>query len=326
MALPALASVRAALPGTRITVAAVPSVAPMFEEETSAAADEVVTVPDHRRERSVLALGKFDAAIVLPNSFRSAWVLRRAGIPERWGFSAGARGPLLTRAIERPRARVHQSAYYAALVAGLGFEATESVPRVRVREETAHRADALLAKQGVTASSIVVGFAPGAAYGHAKRWPPSRVAEVVTRVTAERGAIAVLVGAAADREAGREIESALPFGVNVVNLIGRTDLRQLAGVLARCSAFLSNDSGAMHLAAAVGAPVTAIFGATDERVTSPVGNHDVLLHDVFCRPCMLRDCPIDHRCMKRISVDDVFNALSARLEATAVTPVDAARN
>src|SRR4051812_41445843 len=163
MALPALASVRATLPGTRITVAALPSVAPMFEEETSAGVDEVVTIPDRRREGSVLALGEFDAALVLPNSFRSAWVLRRAGIPERWGFSAGARGPLLTRAVRRPRAPVHQAAYYAALVAGLGFEATESVPRVRVREETAQRAEALLAKHGVTPSSIVVGFAPGAA-------------------------------------------------------------------------------------------------------------------------------------------------------------------
>jgi heptosyltransferase II len=326
MALPALETLRAALPGSRITVAATPSVAPMFEEETSAAADEVIMIPDRRRERSVLSLGKFDAAIVLPNSFRSAWALKRAGIRERWGFSAGGRGFLLTRAVPRPSAPVHQSAYYAALVAALGFQGTASSPRVRVRDETARRADALLVKHGVASSSVIVGFAPGAAYGHAKRWPPSRVAEVINRVTTERRAIAVLVGAAGDREAGREIESALPFGVRAVNLIGRTDLRQLAGVLARCSAFLSNDSGAMHLAAAVGAPVTAIFGPTDERVTSPIGDHDVLLHDVFCRPCMLRDCPIDHRCMKRISADDVFNALSARLEAPAVAPVDAARN
>jgi heptosyltransferase-2 len=125
--------------------------------------------------------------------------------------------------------------------------------------------------------------------------------------------VCVLVGAAGDRDAGREIESALPSDVRVVNLIGRTDLRQLIGVLARCAAFVSNDSGAMHLAAALGVPVTAIFGPTDERVTSPLGNHDVLVHPVFCRPCMLRDCPIDHRCMKGITADAVFAAVSARL-------------
>ena len=105
----------------------------------------------------------------------------------------------------------------------------------------------------------------------------------------------------------------MPVGVSVVNLIGRTDLRQLAGILARCSAFVSNDSGAMHLAAAVGVPVTALFGPTDERVTAPLGDHDVILHEVFCRPCMLRDCPIDHRCMKQISSGEVFEAVAARL-------------
>ena len=132
-----------------------------------------------------------------------------------------------------------------------------------------------------------------------------------------------MVGAAADRDSGREIESSLPPDVRVVNLIGRTDLRLLAGVISRCSAFVSNDSGAMHLAAALGVPVVAIFGPTDERVTSPVGGRDtsghlvtpdVLIHPVFCRPCMLRDCPIDHRCMKGVTVDAVISAVSARID------------
>src|SRR4029078_6322607 len=131
------------------------------------------------------------------------------------------------------------------------------------------------------------------------------------------GVVSVIIGAAGDREAGREIESLLRAGTAFVNLIGRTDLRQLAGVLARCSVFVSNDSGAMHLAAAVGVPVTAIFGPTAERGTATLGDHDVILQKVFCRPCMLRDCPIDHRCMKRISTDEVFNAVAVRLSASA---------
>ncbi|HKX70302.1 MAG TPA: glycosyltransferase family 9 protein [Acidimicrobiales bacterium] len=126
-------------------------------------------------------------------------------------------------------------------------------------------------------------------------------------------AACVLVGAGADREAGRAIESSLPPDVSVLNLIGRTDLRLLIGVLARCRAFVSNDSGAMHLAAAAGVPVTAIFGPTNERATAPLGEHDVLLEPVFCRPCMLRECPIDHRCMKRISPDAVFASVARRL-------------
>ena len=107
----------------------------------------------------------------------------------------------------------------------------------------------------------------------------------------------------------------LPPGSRVFNVIGRTDLRLFAGLLASCRAFVSNDSGAMHLAAAAGVPVVAIFGPTDERVTAPLGNHDVIVHQVFCRPCMLRDCPIDHRCMRRISVDTVFDAVTRRLAA-----------
>jgi lipopolysaccharide heptosyltransferase II len=318
MALPALEAVRRALPSTHITVAAIAAIAPVFEESTPAAPDAVVTIADRRREIQILAEGKFDASLLLTNSFRSAWTMKRAGIAERWGYSANWRGFLLSRRLGRPRERVHQSTYYSVLVEGLGFEVVQSLPRISVRADTARRADELLTRHGITSSTRLVGFAPGAAYGHAKRWPPARVADVVARISAKRAAVSVLFGAHGDREAGREIESSVPAGTLLVNLIGRTDLRQLAGILARCSAFVSNDSGAMHLAAAVGVPVTAIFGPTDERVTAPLGDHDVILQKVFCRPCMLRDCPIDHRCMKRVSSDQVFESVSARLAAAEV--------
>ncbi len=314
MALPAMAAVRAAFPDRRIAVAATASVAPLFEEKTVAAQDEILVVTG-ATEIAVLAAGAFDAALLLPNSFRSAWVARRAGVPERWGYAGSFRTPCLTRSIRRPAGRLHQSAYYAELVRALGFPVADPRPSVSVRSETALRADAVLARSGVTTGPMV-GFAPGAAYGHAKRWPPGRVADVIARLSA-RGATCVLLGAAGDRDAAREIESSLRPGARVVDLIGRTDLRLLAGVLARCDAFVSNDSGGMHLAAALGIPVVAVFGPTDDRVTAPQGAHDVLVHPVFCRPCMLRDCPIDHRCMKGITPDAVFDAVSARLDARA---------
>jgi heptosyltransferase II len=316
MALPAMAAVRAAFPQARIAIAAIPSVAPLFEEQTAAAPDEIVLVT-RSSETALLASGGFDAALLLPNSFRAAWTARRAGIPERWGYRGNLRGWLLSRGVARPAGRVHQSVYYVDLVRGLGIDVPESLPRVLARPETTIRAQAVLARFGVSGAGPVVGFAPGAAYGHAKRWPPGRVAEVIARLSSRYGAACVLVGAAGDRDAGREIESSLPAGARVVDLIGRTDLRLLAGVLARCDAFVSNDSGAMHLAAALGVPVAAIFGPTDDRVTAPPGGHDVLVHQVFCRPCMLRDCPIDHRCMKGITVDMVFDAVAARLDARA---------
>jgi heptosyltransferase-2 len=122
----------------------------------------------------------------------------------------------------------------------------------------------------------------------------------------------VLVGAPDDRDTSREIESSLPPGTRYIDLIGRTNLATFIGVVARCRAFVCNDSGAMHIAAALGVPLTAIFGPTNERVTAPTGPgpRSVIVRPVFCRPCMLRECPIDHRCMKRIHVDDVLATIS----------------
>ena len=312
LALPAIAAVRRTMTEATLAVAAPPSVAPLFSEETSAAQDEIVTLA-HANDSAALRGGAFDTIVLLPNSFRSAWVARQAGIAGRWGYAAGLRRPLLTRAVKRPRGVLHHAEYYKRLVKELGMEVRDELPVVRPRAATAERADALLAGEGIPVGTRIAGFAPGAAYGHAKRWPPRRVADLIVRLARERRVACVLVGAAGDRDAGREIESSLPPDLRTVNLIGRTDLSLLVGILARCAAFVSNDSGAMHLAAAIGVPVTAIFGPTDERVTAPLGDNDVLVHEVFCRPCMLRDCPIDHRCMKRISVERVFDAVSHRL-------------
>jgi heptosyltransferase-2 len=316
MALPAMAAVRAGYPTVHLAVAAVSAVSPLFLERTDVAQDEILTV-DQQTEQAQLAAGRYDTIMLFPNSFRTAWVARRAGIARRWGYAAGGRGWALSQAVPRPRERLHQSAYYRHLVTALGLSARAEGPKVVALPQTVERAVALLGQHGVDDRATLVGMAPGAAYGHAKRWPPIRVAETIARLAREHGATCVLVGAAGDRAAGREIESAIPAGVRVVDLIGRTDLRLLVGVLSRCAAFVSNDSGAMHLAAAAGLPVTAIFGPTDERVTAPVGEHDVLVHPVFCRPCMLRDCPIDHRCMKGVTVDAVCASVARHLAGAA---------
>ena len=174
---------------------------------------------------------------------------------------------------------------------------------------------------------MLIGVAPGAAYGHAKRWPPGQYAELLRRLFVELGATAVLVGSDGDRPAAVEVERLLArAGVDRldsgsgrarwVNLVGRTDLHLAIAVTAMCRAFVSNDSGAMHLAAAVGVPVTAIFGPTIERETAPLplGAHTVLTEPVWCRPCMLRECPIDHRCMTGISVERVLDAVHQQMD------------
>ena len=313
MALPALAAARRAFAGRTLILAASPSIAPLFAERTDAAPDEIITI-DRAREVEQLRNARADAVILLPNSFGSAWTARRSGIAERWGYAASGRGPLLTRRATRPRGHVHQVEYYLALMRGLGIDAPAAGtarPSLQPSPAAQAKADALLAAAGVDRGALLVGFAPGAAYGHAKRWPPARVAQVIEAL-ARDGVVSILVGARDDRETGRAIESTLAQA-RVVNLIGRTTLRELVGVVARCAAFVSNDSGSMHVAAAAGVPLTAIFGPTDERATAPAGDADVILRDVFCRPCMLRECPIDHRCMKRIDVESVLTSVRTHL-------------
>jgi heptosyltransferase-2 len=315
MALPAMAAIRRAFEGRTLIVAATPGIAPLFAERTDAAPEEVVAI-EREREVEQLRTVRADGVILLPNSFGSAWIARRSGIPERWGYAASGRSPLLTKRAPRPRGHLHQVEYYLALVRGLGIDAPAAGtarPAMQPSPRSRAKADALLASNGLDPAARLVGFAPGAAYGHAKRWPPARVAQVIEALSRD-GVVSVLVGARDDRETGRAIESSLSQA-RLVNLIGRTTLGELVGVIARCAAFVSNDSGSMHVAAALGVPLTAIFGPTDERATAPAGDANVILRDVFCRPCMLRECPIDHRCMKRIEVDAVLQSVRSHINA-----------
>ena len=170
MALPAMAAVRARFADAHVAVAAIPSIAPLFEEETSAAPDSVVTLADRDAEIAALRDGGFDAILLFPNSFRSALTARRAGIAERWGYGAGLRRLLLTRAVTRPRGRRHQSDYYRELVKGLGIPPTVSEPSIVPRPATLARADALLASHGISAPRPA-----------SRTWRPARAGPSVSR-------------------------------------------------------------------------------------------------------------------------------------------------
>jgi heptosyltransferase-2 len=321
LALPALAAVRRHFASAALTIAAPPAVAALFGEETGARPDAILELPDRSRaEIAALAGLRAELGILFPNSFRSAWDMRRAGIPMRWGYARSWRGALLTKRAIRPRLHgvQHQADYYRALVRGLGIPCDDAAPELRATAGSRGRAAALLAEQGVDPAARLIAFAPGAAYGHAKQWAPDRVAALAARLVAERGATCVILGAAHDQPAARAIESwlsahARDAAPRVIDLVGRTNINALAGVLAACDLLVSNDSGAMHLAAALGRPIVAVFGPTDERATRPLGTHALVTAPVFCRPCMLRDCPIDHRCMTRITVEMVFAAVSRQL-------------
>ena len=317
MALPAIADVRRASPGFSITVAARAAIAPLFELVPDADDTIVLSRPAAlggvarwRALGAELAGGGFDAALLLPNSMHSALLASRAGIPERWGYRAGWRGGLLTKAVPRP-AGVHQVASYQYLVAALGFANGPSEPHVRVPQDAREAASRLLSG-GWDGRAPLVALAPGAAYGGAKRWPPSFFGELAATLSAD-GVSSVMVGSAADAATASDVARAFQArtggarGASLHDLVGRTDLSTLAAVLTLCRTLVTNDSGAMHLAAAAGVPVTAVFGPTDETATRPLGDaHAILTNPVWCRPCMLRECPLDHQCMRGVGVGAVL--------------------
>jgi heptosyltransferase-2 len=324
MALPAVADVRRHCPQARLTVAARRPVAGVFRLVPFV--DAIVTLEwsgrwykrgrfhgDVARVREIGA----DVAILLPNSFASAWLVRQAAVPERWGYAADLRRRLLTRAVPRPGGSMHQGAYYQHLTRELGIDSGPLEPVLTVPEPVIDAARQLLVERGWQRSRPLVAFAPGAAYGTAKRWLPASVAQLAATLVHERGATCALVGSRADRETTAEIRAALPAdaAAHVVDVTGETTIEMLAGVMAAASACVTNDSGAMHVAAGVGTPLVAVFGPTNEYETAPLAREGrravVLTHPVWCRPCMLRECPIDHRCMKGITPERVLAALGS---------------
>ena len=311
MALPAIRDLRSHFSDARLAVAARPSVAKLFS--AVAGIDQVVVLT----ARDALPPLDAEVGILLPNSFRSAWLLKRAGVKERWGYRSDFRGPLLTKAIRKPSGKVHFGEYYQNLVRQLGVETGPLTPRLSAPRAKVDAARALLQDRGWTSGQTLVAMAPGAAFGHAKRWLPARFAALATALHDEMGARCVVLGRDEDRDASQQMEAALSgASPGLIDLVGRTDLLMLMGVLSHCRALVANDSGTLHLAAALGIPVTGIYGPTDERYSRPLparedGAHlvDTLAEPVFCRPCFLRDCPIDHRCMKRIPVERVFESV-----------------
>ena len=307
MALPAVADVRRARPDVSIAVAARPSVAPLFT--LSREVDEVVVIAN---DGPSLLAGR-DTALLLPNSFHSALMVKRAGVPERWGYATDWRSLLLTRAVSRTPG-LHQIQSYQRLVHALGFPNGPAVPRIDVPSALRERGAAALRNGGWDGRVPLVAIAPGAAYGSSKRWPPHAFADLAAGL-ADEGVVTVLVGAAADRRTAADVVQAVRGRARLVDLVGQTDVPTLAGVLTECRALVANDSGALHLAAALGVSVTAVFGPTDDRLTAPVASGltdhrplvSVLTHPVWCRPCMLRECPLDHDCMRGIAVGRVLD-------------------
>jgi heptosyltransferase-2 len=329
MSLGAIRALRAARPDARILVLARPWVAELYEDLPDL--DGRLTYDPRGADRgfrgflaaaSRVRAERFDACLLLPNAFRAALFVRIAQVRERWGYATESRGLLLTRSVPpapRPFGR-HQAYYYLELLAGLGFETGEPDLALRASSCLRDRARALLAGAGWDGTRPLLGVHPGATGSRSKLWPAERFAAACERLSAGSGARVVVLGGADEHELSRRVADSL--SEPPLMLQGRTSLGELMGVLSELSLFLTNDSGPMHLAAALGTPTVAVFGPTDPRETGPFsGKARVVREAVECSPCLYRDCPIDHRCMDRVSTDRV---LEAAFSLPSIPPVNEA--
>ena len=262
----------------------------------------------------------FDLAVLFQNAFEAALLSFLAGVPRRCGYAIDGRGLLLSDPIALPdrRSPPHLVRYYWDILKPLGLTGDPAAPHLVVFPEEEQAMEERFAKGGLTASDLVVGINPGSTGGRAKRWLPERFAEAADRlcrtIRESRGqqVSVVIVGGKEEEQLGQEIAARLSSRSLVLS--GATTIRELMAALKRCEVLLTNDSGPMHVANALQVPVVSIFGSTDWRKTAPFGNPDGLVRQpVDCAPCMLLECPIDHRCMTRVTVDQVYESATKQL-------------
>jgi heptosyltransferase II len=321
MALPALHAVRTRFPEVHISVLALPYVAQIYEGQ--GVADGLIAydrngahagIRGRERLAGELKARKFDTALLLQNAFEAAWLAWRAGIPQRIGYNRDGRGLLLSKAIVVPKpgeTPAHEKYYYLELLRRVGWlETLPEVPEIslRIAVEAAQRAEEKLRAAGVSRGATRIAVGAGASYGSAKCWPPERFAQALNRMQQEGDVQVILFGTPGETA----VSSAIQVGLAkpALDLTGKTEIAELPALLSRCHLFLGNDSGAMHVAAAVGLPVVAVFGPTDPFGTAPVTPRATVVQEKpYCSPCFLRRCPTDHRCMTAIAPERVGQSL-----------------
>jgi heptosyltransferase-2 len=325
MSLPALRAIRQRFPNAEITVLVRPWVSALYEGEPSI--DHVLALKGASGARDwgakwqlirLLRQGRFDLAVLFPNSFESAAVVRLAGVKRIIGYARDGRGILLTDAIAAPKKgeiAAHERFYYLELLrrAGLIETIPDVIPEIRLDgiDDLRLKGENLFGMLGVKLP--VVGVSPGAAYGSAKRWLPERFAESAARLASEMGGSVAVFGSAGEKTMCEEVARA----ANGRNFAGATTLRAFIELTAACRIFLTNDSGAMHIASALGVPSVTVFGPTDETATGALGPAARLVREpVDCAPCLLRECPIDHRCMTGVTADRVVQAAEELMKVT----------
>ena len=322
LSIPAIRAVKTGRPDAHVTILTPANLAPLWKLIPEV--DKVICLTT-RSLRTAVGLvrheSRFDVAIVFPNSPRAALEVWLSGVRRRVGYRGHHRSWLLNQLVREsrnPGPPQHQSLRYLRIAQDCGAETSTTQlrkfsragsPTLNVQFPDVHQPSTINHQP-------LLGLCPGAEYGPAKQWLPERFAEVAASVSAQTGAQWILFGTKNEAALGETIAAAL--GDCCINRIGQTTLAQLIDELRACRLLLTNDTGTMHLAALLGLSVVAIFGSTEPRLTAPSADcHIILRHHVECSPCFLRQCPIDFRCMKAVSVEEVCNAVMSILSPTA---------
>jgi len=325
MALPALRAIRRRHADAHISIVARPYVADIYRDQQ--VCDELIHYDpkgEHRgwsgREKLAadLRARRFDVALLLQNAFDAAWLAWRAQIPKRIGYARDARSLLLTKAIPVPKPGEippHEKFYYLELLRRAGWlDQLPDEPHITLRVPDAgrQRAAQILLEAGSRPHAARIAVGAGASYGSAKCWPPDRFAKALNVLLSHTDADVILFGTPGELPVSAAIAAELQRPP--INLTGKTPIADLPALLSQCHLFLGNDSGAMHVAAAVGLPVVAIFGPTDPHGTAPVTPRlTIVQQKPYCSPCFLRRCPTDHRCMTAITPAMVESALHTKI-------------
>ncbi|HPE85427.1 MAG TPA: lipopolysaccharide heptosyltransferase II [Chlamydiales bacterium] len=316
MATPILADLKAAYPHAKLTAMCQKPLGELLKKDPHL--DEIFSFHKpgsflrRAEKRSIvqkLRQGKYDLGVLLTNSFSSAWWFWQGRVKQRLGFARDGRSFLLTNPIHTDKKKDrHLTTIYKELLLPLGIKKSDTPPRLYVDDAEIKQAKETLGQLGIT--DAFVGINPGAAFGEAKCWRPERFAEVAKDLE-EKGYSVVFFGDAKSKNLIDTICASLPS--RVLNLAGQTSLRELMAYLKLCQVLLTNDSGPMHMAVALGTEVVALFGSTSATYTGPYDLGSVIQKPVKCAPCFKRVCPIDFRCMKQIQSDEVIEILKKRL-------------
>jgi len=319
MSVPALRRLREGCPESEITLAAPSWAAGIYHDADFI--DHLFTLdePGHSPkvvagQAAALRKHRFDAAVLFTNSFSTALVIRAAGIPVRVGYAAEGRGILLSNTVKKPewKDRRHESFYYVNLVdealAALDLPGVESDldPAIPVSSERRMEARAALERFGVGNHEAFAVFGAGSTNSRAKRWPSENFSALAEALSGELGFRIVLVGSKDEKDVAESLVGIT--AADIVDITGKTSLAEAVSIISEASVMVCNDMGLAHVSAAVGTPTVTIFGPTNPLTTSPIGA-EIVREQVECSPCMLRDCPIDHRCMTRVTVERVLGAV-----------------